>query len=303
MSALSRRVFLCGTLATAFTPKAKAARPVVVSSKLDIEGGILGELMLQALEAAKISAVNRLEIGPTPILRQALISGAIDLCAEYTGNAAYFFNDDSDSVWKDARQGYLKAAALDKQKNDLIWLPPAPADNTWVIAIPETFKNEQHLVSLEDFARYINRGGRVKLAASAEFVESEAGLPAFEQAYGFRLDASQLLVLSGGETSATMKAASAGISGVNAGMAYGTDGAFDALDLYALQDTKHAEAVYAPAPVVHAQTLQDYPQISTVLAPIFAKLDLKTLRQLNERVAVEGEGAGDVARTFLRGLS
>jgi osmoprotectant transport system substrate-binding protein len=246
--------------------------------------------------------VNRLEIGPTPILRQALLSGAIDLCAEYSGNAAFFFNDDSDPVWKDARQGYLKAAELDKQKNHLIWLTPAPADNTWVIAIPQVFKNLEHLISLEDFSRYINNGGRIKLAASAEFVESEAGLPAFEQAYGFRLDASQLLVLSGGETSATMKAAAAGISGVNAGMAYGTDGAFDALDLYALQDTKHAEAVYAPAPVVRAQTLKDYPQIAPVLAPIFAKLDIKTLRQLNERVAVEGDGAGDVARTFLRGL-
>jgi hypothetical protein len=45
----------------------------------------------------------------------------------------------------------------------------------------------------------VRDGNNVKLAASAEFVESAAGLPAFEAVYGFRLGARQLLVLSGGE--------------------------------------------------------------------------------------------------------
>ena len=100
------------------------------------------------------------------------------------------------------------------------------------------------------------RGARVKLAASAEFVESAAGLPAFEATYGFKLRASQLLVLSGGETTATMKAAADGVSGVNAAMAYATDGALDALDLHALADPRHAEPVYAPAPVIRAAALE-----------------------------------------------
>jgi osmoprotectant transport system substrate-binding protein len=45
-----------------------------------------------------------------------------------------------------------------------------------------------------------------------------------------------------------MKAAADGISGVNAAMAYATDGALKALALHALEDTRHAEPVYAPAP-------------------------------------------------------
>ena len=84
---------------------------------------------------------------------------------------------------------------------------------------------------MEDFASFVRDGNRVRLAASAEFVESNAGLPAFEASYGFRLEANQLLVLSGGETSATIKAAADGISGVNAAMAYATDGALKALGL------------------------------------------------------------------------
>ncbi len=299
---LSRRGVLA--LGLAAGTRAFAAAPVVVSSKLDLEGALLGQMMLQALAHANVPTLDQLQIGPTSILRQALISGAVDLCVEYTGNAAFFFHQESDPVWRDAKAGHLRAATLDFEQNRLVWLEPAPASNSWIIAVPGALAKENGLKSLADFAAFVRGGDRVKLAASAEFVESEAGLPAFEAAYGFKLAATQLLVLSGGETTATMKAAADGISGVNAAMAYGTDGAFDALDLYALEDPLHAEPVYAPAPVIRADALTAWPQIRPALAPIFASLDLETLRRLNERVAVEGEPAAAVARDYMtsRGL-
>lgn len=296
----TRRVFLTGTISLALAGKSEAGEPVAVGSKLDLEGGLLGHMMLLALAEANIATENRLQIGPTSILRAALLSGAIDLCPEYTGNAAFFFHEDGDPVWKDAQAGYARAAKLDYEKNRLVWLTPAPADNAWVIAVQGALAREKHLQTVEDFASFVRKGNKVKLAASAEFVESAAGLPAFEATYGFRLDAYQLLVLSGGETSATMKAAADGISGVNAAMAYGTDGALKALDLHALQDTRHAEPVYAPAPVVREDTLVKYPQIRDALAPVFAKLDLANLRDLNEKVAVEGEDPAVVAKEFFR---
>ena len=69
----------------------------------------------------------------------------------------------------------------------------------------------------------------------------------------------QLLTLAGGNTSATLRAAAEGISGVNAAMAYGTDGAIAALGLVALADDKGAQIVYAPAPVVRAAVLRAIP--------------------------------------------
>jgi osmoprotectant transport system substrate-binding protein len=297
---LTRRLFLTGIASSSTVRAAYAAPPVVVGSKLDLEGGLLGEMMLLALEEANIPAENRLRIGPTSILRAALLSGSIDLCPEYTGNAAFFFHEEGDPVWKDAAAGFARAAKLDFEKNHLVWLAPAPADNSWVIAVPASLARGQNLRTMDDFARFVRDGNKVRLAASAEFVESAAGLPAFEASYGFRLDARQLLVLSGGETSATMKAAADGISGVNAAMAYATDGALKALDLHALDDTRHAEPVYAPAPVIREATLASYPEIGDILAPVFAKLDLASLRDLNEKVAVEGEDPGGVAKEFLR---
>ena len=97
-----------------------------------------------------------------------------------------------------------------------------------------------------------------------------------------------------------MKAAADGISGVNAAMAYATDGALKALDLHALEDTRRAEPVYAPAPVVREQALASYPEIGDILAPVFARRDLASLRDLNEKVAVECDDPGAVAREFFR---
>jgi len=296
---ISRRGFLASATALSIR-EARAAEPVTVASKIDTEGGLIGEIMLALLGAASISTRNRLQLGPTRIVRAAILSGAIDLYPEYTGNAAFFFAMDGDPVWKDARAGYERAKALDLERNKLVWLPPAPADNSWVIAMRADFADAHRLSTLDDFAGWTREGGAVKLAASAEFVESQSGLPAFQQTYGFSLDAGQLLVLSGGNTSATIKAAADTISGVNAAMAYGTDGALTALGLRALADTRHAQPVYAPAPVLRGAIMEAYPQIAALLAPAFALLDLDTLRRLNEKIAIEGREARLVARTFLQ---
>jgi len=153
---------------------------------------------------------------------------------------------------------------------------------------------------MDNLAKYLASGGAIKLAASAEFVESPAALPAFEATYGFRLKDAQLLTLSGGNTSATLRAAAEGTSGVNAAMAYGTDGALAALGLTALEDDKGAQVVYAPAPVVREAVLQQHPEIAKVLDPVFATLTLETLQQLNAKIAVEGEDAGAVAAAYLK---
>lgn len=144
------------------------------------------------------------------------------------------------------------------------------------------------LTSLADLSRYLKEGGTFKLAASAEFIERADALPAFEKAYGFKLGQDQLLSLAGGDTAVTIKAAAQQTSGVNAAMAYGTDGPVAALGLQTLSDPQGVQPIYAPAPVVRESVLKEYPQIAQWLQPVFASLDEKTLQQLNASIAVEG---------------
>jgi len=279
---------------------ARASPAVIVASKIDTEGALLGNMILAMLGSHGIAVQNRLQLGPTNIVRAAILAGQIDIYPEYTGNGALFFHRETDPVWKSWAQGYALVAKLDRAKNHLVWLAPAPANNTWVIAIRKDLAARAQLETMSDFARYVKDGGYVYLAASAEFVESPSALPAFEKAYGFRLSDQQLLTLSGGNTSATLRAAAEGMSGVNAAMAYGTDGAISALALVALADDKGAQIVYAPAPVAREAVLTQYPQIANLLDPVFKSLTLTNLQQLNGKIAVDGEDAGTVARAYLK---
>jgi osmoprotectant transport system substrate-binding protein len=279
---------------------ANAADKVVVASKIDTEGALLGNMIILMLEKNSIPTENKTEFGPTPMVRKAIAAGQIDLYPEYTGNGAFFFGLADDPLWKDAGKGFEKVKQLDMEKNNIIWLTPAPANNTWAIAGRKDIVEKYKVYTLEDFARLINEGGQVKLAGSEEFVNSAAALPAFQNAYGFSLRKDQLLTLSGGNTAQTEKAAAQGVSGVNFAMAYGTDGQLAALGLVVLEDTKGVQPVYEPAPIVRKEVLDKHPEIASILKPLFESLDLVTLQNLNARIQVEGLDARKVAETYLK---
>jgi osmoprotectant transport system substrate-binding protein len=293
-----RTALAAGSLLLATRAQAQRADgPVVVSSKIDTEGGLLGNLILLALGQAGVPTTARLSLGPTRIVRTALLAGEIDLYPEYTGNAAFFHNRADDPAWRDADRAFALAAELDRPQN-LVWLARAPANNTWAIALRRDVATRERLATMSDFFAAAGRGV-LRLAASAEFVESAAALPAFERAYGATFPRDRIVVLPGGDTAVTMRAAAQQISGVNAAMVYGTDGAIAALDLVVMRDDKGAQPVYEPAPVVRAAVLERHPAIRTALAPVFASLDLTTLQKLNARIAVEGQPAAAVARAHL----
>lgn len=272
---------------------------VVVSSKIDTEGGVLGQIILQLLDHAGIPTRDRIQLGGTPILREAILAGEIDIYPEYTGNAAFFFNRADEPIWQDAAAGYQAARQLDEEANDIVWLAPAPANNTWGVALRSEVAEQAGVSTFSQFGEWVSGGGEVKLVASAEFVNSAPALPAFQRAYGFTLDQDQLLVLSGGDTAATIQAAANGTSGANAAMVYGTDGALAFSGLTVLEDDKNVQPVYQPAPIVRAEILAEYPQIAELLEPAFAGLDLEVLQRLNGQVQVEGLPAAEVAQAYL----
>ena len=273
---------------------------VRVGSKIDTEGSLLGNLMMLVLEANGIKTENRLQLGTTAIVRTALVTAEIDLCPEYTGNGAFFLADERNPAWKDARAGYERVRTLDLARNNLVWLQPAPANNAWAIAIRKDVAGPGQLKTMDDFGRWVSSGGKVKLAASAEFVERPDALPALQAVYGFKLRQDQLVILAGGDTAATIKAAAEHTSDVNAAMAYGTDGPLAALGLVVLEDTKGVQPVYAPAPVIRSETLSRQPTIAALLAPVMRSLDGPTLQRLNAQILLDGQDARTVAETFLR---
>jgi osmoprotectant transport system substrate-binding protein len=286
-------------LAVALVLPGCAQPGITVGSKIDTEGALLSQMIILMLQANGFEVVDQSSFGPTSVVKEALETGELDLYPEYTGNGAFFFDEADSGVWKDAQQGYERVKALDLAANNIVWLEPAPANNTWAIAIPGALAEQENIRSLADLAAYANGGGYVKLIGSEEFVNSDAALPALQTAYGFTLAEDQLLIVASGDTAQTEKAAYDGTDGVNAAMAYGTDGTLSAFDLVILDDPLGWQPVYLPAPRVRGEVLDKNPEIAEIINPVFRTLDLETLQTLNGKIAVEGQNAADVAREYL----
>ena len=188
--------FLLALVLLAWVTTAPSRAAVVVSSKLSSESAMIGQMIRLLLDAHGIPTVDRMTLGATPVVRKALLAGEVDLYVEYTGNAGLFFNDAGNPAWKDLRRGYELGARLDYQANRIVWLTPSPASNAWALAVRRDVAVRERLKTLSDFGRWVERGGDVMLACSAEFANAGT-LRSLEHTYAFHLRSQQMIVLAG----------------------------------------------------------------------------------------------------------
>ena len=283
---------------------ALAQDPVRVGSKQFTESIVLAKLIIGALEGAGIATADQTPLGSTDVNRSALLSGEIDVYPEYTGTAiANFLANEGAEVpegaSRDAEQSYSLVSEYDAQNNNLTWLDPAPASNSYAFAVTQAFAEENGLETVGDFADYVSNGGEVMMAVGDEFAQRADGLAAFEEAYGFDLSQEQLLIIAGGTPAQTEQALAEGANNVNVAMAFATDGALMAYNFRVLEDPEGAQPVFQPAPVFRTEVIEANPNIPEVLNPIFDSLDNETLQELNARVDVDGENPEAVAQSYL----
>lgn len=294
--------------ASALAQAPNAGDPITVGSKQFTEQIVLGKVIIAALENAGYEVIDRTNLGGTAVNRDALEAGEIDVYPNYNGTAiSNWFRDIPwaqeaipEGASGDAYASYATVASYDAAINDLIWLRPAPANNTYAIAVTRQFSEENDMTTMVDFAEYVNSGGQIVLSTGDEFAQRPDGLPAFYRTYGFELTEDQLIIIAGATPAQTEQALASGQNNVNAAMAYGTDGALMAYDFVVLEDPQGAQPVFQPTPVFRGEVIRAYPQIAGILNPIFATFDNATLQGLNAAVEVDGLSAEQVAQDYLR---
>lgn len=273
---------------------------VRVGSLLDAEGTLLGSMVIQMLEANGIPTEDKTKLGTPDVVRAALLAGEIDATIDYTGSGQYYHEgEEGDPKWKNAEEAYEAIRSLDAEVNSLVWLTPAPANNSEFIATTKALADAESIVTMTDFAAYVNAGKPVKLIAAQSWIDNPLGLKGYEAEYGFMLSDAQLVALSTGNTAEMLSALARGTDGINFSLAYGTDGQLADLDLVIITDTKGVPPVYEPAPVFRKEITDAYPAIAEILAPVFASLDQATLQELNARIAFGGEDPAAVAKAYL----
>lgn len=268
---------------------------LTVGSKNFTEQEILGEITTQALEAAGAEVVDQTGLGDTEDLRRALISQRIDMYWEYTGTGWLVHLAEPDAI-ADPAELTKAVSEEDLQQNGIAWLTPAPANNTYAIAVRQGAEKELGVRTIADLKGLIeDRPEEATLCVGAEFASRADGLPGLEKHYGFEFPASNVSEVS----PSTVYGAVDKAETCNFGSVFRTNGRIPELGLELLDDDKDFFAAYNPALTMRQGTLDTYPEMTDLFAPISEELDTATLRQLSAAVEVEGNDPATVAERWL----
>jgi osmoprotectant transport system substrate-binding protein len=294
---LTRRAVIVALLALAGSAAVGAPaadRPAVrIGSKNFTEAFLLGEMYALLLEQAGFKVDRKLGLGGTLLAHEALKAGEIDMYAEYTGTA--LLNMLKMDVMSDPKKVYDAVAREYRQRWGLVWLDPAPMNNTQAIAITKETSRKHGIRTLSDMAP---KAKDLVLAAVPEFTERPDGLKGLKRVYG-GFDFKSVRLVDYGIKYRALVSGQADVT-----VAFGTDGEIKGYDLVVVEDDKGLWPPYQVAPVVRGDLLAKAPEVAPALNRVQPLLDDATMQELNWQVDGKKREYAEVAREFLarRGL-
>jgi osmoprotectant transport system substrate-binding protein len=282
-----------GTGATGTGPLAGAT--FTIGAKDFSEQNILAEMTAAVLRANGASAEAK-EIKGSVNTRKALEAGEVDLYWEYTGTAWITYLKNAKPVG-DPKGQYDAVAKQDGEQNGIAWLANAGFNNTYALAVRNEKAGRLKVKSLSDLAGLAKSNpSAVTVCVESEFAAREDGLPGLLKAYGVDIPKDNIKLLDTGVIyTETAKGESCTF-----GEVFATDGRISSLGLTVLDDDKQFFPVYQGAPTLKKSTLDKYPAIKDILAPLSRKLTTEVMRGLNAKADVDGEAFKDIAQNWLR---
>ncbi len=266
-----------------------AGARLTVGSKEFTEQLILANITALALEDAGAQVADQTGISGTATVRAALVNGEIDFYWEYTGTA---WVQILGHTTEDVPSNLFEVVSEQDAANGIAWLDPAPFENAYRIAAARTFAEANGLSTMSDVARFVQANpAQGRICAASEFINRDDGLPGLEKAYGFTFSSVveldlNLIYSQVGNT-------------CEFGEVFSTDARIISNDLLVLEDDQDFFVPYAGALTLRQETLDQYPAIAEIMAPISKELTDDVVTQLNGRVDNDGEEPRDVARDWL----
>jgi osmoprotectant transport system substrate-binding protein len=267
--------------------------PIAVSSKAWTEQLILGNITLQYLEAKGYAVEDRTGLGDTQMLRPAMDAGEIDTYWEYTGTTL-MVNMESEVI-TDPKACYDAVKAWDKENNNVTWLDPGAANNTYVLMVRDDFAKEHGINTISDLGDYIKGGNTVVFGSNINFLERKDGIEGVEGMYGFTFDRDNVKSMSAGLTYEALKNGQLDVA-----MGFGTDGRIPAMNLKVLEDNMQFFPVYNPAPIIRQEVLDANPNLAADLNALAAVMTDEILQEMNKQVDVDQMEPEEVATEFLK---
>nr|WP_254711402.1 glycine betaine ABC transporter substrate-binding protein [Pantoea cypripedii] len=293
----AKRTALALTATLALSQAAAAATPIVMATKSFTEQHILSAMTVMWLQKKGFQVIPKTNIATT-IGRNAMINKQIDMTWEYTGTSLIIFNHINKPM--SSQQAYQTVKDLDG-KLGLIWLDPAPMNNTYAFAMKreradkEGISTMSQLVAKLEQIRKTDPDHNWKLGLDLEFAGRSDGLKPLQKAYNMPLDRPQIRQMDPG---LVYNAVQEGF--VDAGLIYTTDGRVKGFDLKVLEDDKHFFPSYNVTPVVRKDVLESHPGLEAALNQLSPLITDEAITEMNKRVDIDHQSPEQVARDFLK---
>ncbi|HZC05872.1 MAG TPA: glycine betaine ABC transporter substrate-binding protein [Ktedonobacterales bacterium] len=284
--ALALPLAACGSSGSGTGGKPGSGVTVVVGSKLDPDGQLLGEMYTLLLQNQGFTVTPKLALGQTPVLFNAIKSGAIDIYPEFTGTAATNLNL---APSQNAQQVYSQVKSAYESQYHITWLDAAYGLNdSYAICTSQSVSSKDNLTTLDQLT---TSGSNLTIASPQDGISS--AVDPVQTGYGFKFK------------NVTQISEPLGFAAVQQGSAdlnvcYTSDPAIVVNNFVVLKDSKNVFPIYNPAPLVRDSVLQKSPSIATTLNALAPKLTTDAQVALIKQVAVDHKSVKEVAQTWLQ---
>jgi len=288
-------------------------KSVVVGNKNFTEEYVVGQLMKQILEdrGFHVKLVSDLS---TMSLREGMVNGDIDICADYTGTAWMVHLGRKYLPGINNVDLYYLVKEYEARENNFIWLNPMWNNNTYALASWPEYAQKHNLKTLSDLAAWYNKNdGKIKTFIDFEFSTRPDGLPALEKYYGFHVDENYLKTGAPGASLLALEN-----HDVDVAMVFGTDAPIAKNGWHVYIDDKSFFPPYDLTPYVRRDILDKYPEIADILNELVASFPCggefptdpakmgecvaqgqQAWQQLNKRVDIDKLEPDEVAHEYL----
>ena len=177
-------------------------------------------------------------------------------------------SNDKEEVYEQAKTGLL-------EKFDLVLLEPMQFNNTYALAVSDSFAKEHQVETISDL-----RGleEEVKAGFTLEFTDREDGYIGIQEKYG--LEFPNLVTME----PKALRYTAIEENDINLLDAYSTDSELRRYNLTVLEDDLELFPPYQGAPLLRKETREAYAELENILNQLAGKITDDEMREMNYKV-------------------
>ncbi|MFJ1733788.1 ABC transporter substrate-binding protein [Streptomyces sp. NPDC088254] len=267
---------------------------VVVGSNNFAESILLADIYGEALKAKGIKVSYKPNIGSRETTYGLLKNGSITVLPEYNGSLLAYFDPKAEQKSTEAVNAAVKA----KLDPKLTLLESSAAEDKDSVALNQETAKKHNLTAESTLDDIKDIAPQLVLGGSPEFQTRQQGMVGLEAVYGLKFKSFKALDAGGPLTQAALKKDT-----VQAADIFTTDPTINRDKFVVLKDPKNLFGFANVTPLVYKSGLSK--EGVDALNAVSAKLDTKTLLDLDDQVQLQRKDPLDVAKAWLKsaGLS